>query len=256
VASATKLVTTTPSLSVTGSSTAYKVCVFDLSANLLGSSTYTVYSAPIVTSAAASALSPSSGPAFGGNTVTVVGTGFTSKLTATIAGVALTNVKVTGTTSFTAKVPAHAAAASLDLVATTEGGPSATNAKAKYTYLDALSISPQVGAIAGGTVLDILGVGFSALTFDTSNTNNAANRAYIYFVPGLYNNATNSGAKTLGQTGTCGNVQVVSDTELTCVTPAITQAAYSVTLVNDGSVGGAGTPSAVSAASTFTYAPF
>ncbi|MBI3688186.1 MAG: IPT/TIG domain-containing protein [Actinobacteria bacterium] len=251
VATTAKLVVTTPSLTLTGTSTAFKVCVYDLANALLGSTTYTVYAAPTVTS-----VGPASGPAFGGNTVTVVGTGFTKKATATIAGVAVTNVKVTGTTSLTGTVPARAASATAtDVVITTEGGPS-TGGSAAYTYKKAISVSPQYGA--SGTILDITGVGFAGVTFGTVNGENSAVKTYVYFVPGIYNPTTNAGVKTLGQTGTCSAVQIISDTELTCTAPAITAAAYTITVVTDGSVHAQDLTqqSVVSSKSTFTYATF
>jgi IPT/TIG domain-containing protein len=252
VISATRLAVTTPSLTLVGSSTAFKVCVFDTSTNLLGSGTYTIYAAPALTAA----LKPGSGPAFGGNTIAITGTGFTTKSTVKVDGVAASNVKVTGTTNITATVPAHAAGTTaVNVVVTTEGGPNPTPGTAsfyQYTYQSAIAVTPAFGPAA--TVVDLKGVGFSALDWTA---------AKVFFSLGAYNPAQvgTTGVKTNPEVGTCGSVQVISDTELVCAVPSITSAAYTVTVVSSGvldadtTVTGY-TQSVVSSGATYTVSPY
>ena len=261
VVSATRLAVTTPSLTITtGSSAAFKVCVYSKTSPfaLLGSATYTIYNAPSL----AGAITPAAGPAFGGNTITVVGANFTSKAKVTLGGVALSSIKVTGTTSLTATVPAHAASATaLQVVVTTEGGPNpvpgtlgtpGTATDDDYTYKNAVSVSPSYGV--GGAVLSIRGVGFTSLDFTGA--------AKVFLVPGIYNQAQvgTSGVKTVPEAGTCTAVQVISDTELVCVAPTMTapkSIAYTVTVVSDGAMDATGiTQSVVSSGATFTYSSF
>jgi large repetitive protein len=259
VISATRLAVTTPSLTLVGTSTAFKVCVFDSTTpfNLLGSATYTIFAAPAITAA----MVPASGPAFGGNTVAITGTGFTSTSKVTIGGVAATSVKITGTTGITATAPAHAASATAaQVIVTTQGGPNPTPGTATfddYTYQSAIQVSPGFGA--AGTVIDVKGVGFSSLVWT------GATAAAVYLVDGPYDPTAVSAAKTHAQTGTCGSVQVLADTELVCVVPtlagALGNAAYTITVVNDSSVDAQTnvatySQSVVSSGATFTISPF
>jgi hypothetical protein len=259
VISATRLAVTTPSLTLVGTSTVFKVCVYDSTTpfNLLGSATYTIYAAPTITAV----ISPTSGPAFGGNTIAITGTGFTSTSKVTVGGVAATNVKVTGTTSITATPPAHAASATAtQVIVTTQGGPNPTPSTGTwddYTYKSAITVSPSFGL--AGTVIDVKGVGFDSLDFATPT-------AAVFLVSGIAYDPTGvSSAKTHGETGTCGSVQVLSDTELVCVIPTIVAsggvATYTITVVNDKAVDAQTavatyTQSVVSSGATYTLSPF
>ncbi|MFN8073978.1 MAG: IPT/TIG domain-containing protein [Kineosporiaceae bacterium] len=260
VVSATKLVVTTPSLPDTNTAGVhtkrdYVVCLYKTGgtgAAIVAGGKYTVYPQPAITS-----VLPASGANLGGDTITVVGTGFTAKTAVTVGGVAATNVKVAADgASLTATTPAHApAAAAVDVVATTEGGAS-TGGTGAFTYKYAIKVSPQIGANGAGNVITVTGTGFSAMTF-----NSGAHKAQVYLVNGKYSPVDNSGSKTNAEQGTCGSVQVVSDTELVCTMPSKTDAAFTVTVVNDDAID-AGTAyasylqSEVSAASTFTFSAF
>jgi len=82
---------------------------------------------PTVTS-----VSPNGGPAGGGTTVTVKGTGFTSATTVDFGPTASTTVKVTSPFALTAVVPpGHGM---VDVTATTFGGTSATSSADRFTY--------------------------------------------------------------------------------------------------------------------------
>jgi hypothetical protein len=258
VVSATRLAVTTPSLALgTGvTSLAWKICVYDLagSHNLLGSATYTIYAAPAI----GLPVKPASGPAFGGNTIAITGTGFTTKSTVKVDGVSATNVKIIGTTNITATVPAHAASSTAAVVVvTTEGGPNTAPSAGddNYTYKSAVQVSPTFGPV--GTVIDVKGVGFNSLNWSV---------AKVLFASGAYNPAQvgTTGVKTNPEAGVCGSVQVISDTELVCVVPNIggaLGAAYTVTLATSGAID-ADTlqtgyfQSVVSSGATYTVSPF
>lgn len=256
VISATRIVLTTPSLIDTVTSGVHSkkdwmLCLYTAGNALNASAKYTVYPAPTVTS-----LDVTSGPVLGGNAITVAGTGFTSKTTATIGGTALSNIKVaTDGASFTATVPAHAAGTNVPVLVTTEGGTSADTVADDYDFLNAITVSPQTGINATATPITVKGVGFSSMDFVT------ANKAKVYLSDGAYDPTDNSGAKTNAEVGTCGSVQVISDTELVCVTPAsISDRALTVTVVNDSTVdaqaGLTYLQSVVSSSATFTFAAF
>jgi hypothetical protein len=91
--------------------------------------TITTVAQPTVTS-----VSPASGPATGGTTVTITGTNFTSASTVRFGATTATNVSCPGTTRCTATSPAGAAG-TVDITVTTPGGISATSAADQFTYV-------------------------------------------------------------------------------------------------------------------------
>ena len=119
-------------------------------------------------------MSPSSGPAEGGTTVTVTGTGFLSDggiTTATMyvgassAPVTPKNVTDTSFTFVTPPNPGHKAG-NATLQIATWGSTSQANiayANGSFTYLPPVvsSVSPQYGPVAGGTSVTIGGSGFT-----------------------------------------------------------------------------------------------
>ena len=130
--------------------------------------TYTYQAGPVgPTAPVALAVSPSSGPAAGGQTVTVTGAGFVDgATTVTIGGVTVPagSVIVTSGTSLRFVTPPHAAGA-VGITVTTTGGTSSP--PLSYTYLpDAvvppvtLSITPAAGPATGGQTVTITGAGF------------------------------------------------------------------------------------------------
>ena len=88
--------------------------------------------APTLTS-----VTPSSGPATGGTTVTLTGTNLTGATAVTFGGTAATSFTVVSDTEITAVAPAHAAGA-VDVAVTTVGG-TATSAGG-YTYMSTPSL--------------------------------------------------------------------------------------------------------------------
>ena len=80
-----------------------------------------------------SSISPNSGTANGGTTVTITGTGFLSGATVSLGGTAATGVTVVSSTSITATTPAHAAGA-VNVVVTNTDGQSGTLNQRLYLY--------------------------------------------------------------------------------------------------------------------------
>ena len=119
---------------------------------------------PVVTSVA-----PTSGPAAGGQAITITGTGFRVGATVTIGGVPATNVTVVDATTLTATTPSHAGGAA-DVVVTNDDSQAAT-LSAAYTYSSLLRYYLAEGA--------------TLWTFDTAlairNTSEVATTVNILF---------------------------------------------------------------------------
>ena len=113
-----------------------------------------------------SSAGPSSGPALGGTTVNLSGTGFTASASVSFGGTAASSVVVASSTEVQAVTPAHASGTVS--VAVTEGphNQSATLAGGfTYTTTTTLGVSgasPATGPTSGGTVVTITGKGFQA----------------------------------------------------------------------------------------------
>ncbi|MBM3946722.1 MAG: hypothetical protein FJ315_04905, partial [SAR202 cluster bacterium] len=120
-------------------------------------------------------VSPNTGPATGGTTVTVTGTRFQQGATAVI-GRPLANVNVPGATTLSGVTLSNGAGAS-DVVVTNPDGQSVTIVNG-FTFLAAptvTNVNPNTGPAAGGTDVTITGTGFlsnAAVTFGgTAATN-------------------------------------------------------------------------------------
>jgi hypothetical protein len=79
-----------------------------------------------------SAVSPASGPAAGGTTVTITGTNFTAGNTVSFGGHAATGVTVNSATSITATSPSGSG--TVDVTVTGPGGTSATSPADQFAY--------------------------------------------------------------------------------------------------------------------------
>lgn len=114
-----------------------------------------------------SALSATSGPSAGGNTITITGTGL---LTATSVAFGANNATptVNSDSQLSVTVPAGTAG-TVGVSVTTAGG---TNNGFSYTYVDVptiVSLSPTSGSTAGGTSVTITGTQLAttqSVTFD------------------------------------------------------------------------------------------
>jgi phosphatidylinositol-3-phosphatase len=155
-------------------------------------------------------LSPSSGPAAGGTSVTISGSGFTTGATVTFGGTAA-SATVVGSTTITAVAPSHASGA-VNVVVTNPGGQSATLTNG-FTYgappaPTVSGISPNTGSTAGGTSVTISGTNFS------------------------------SGATvSIGLTAAT-NVVVVNSTTITATTPAHSAGTVNVVVTNSDAQSG------------------
>ena len=117
---------------------------------------YTYVAAPTVTS-----ISPATGLAAGGTTVTITGTNFSGATRVTFGGTAA-SYTVNSDTQITATAPAGTG--TVDIRVTTAGGPSAWSIGGFYTYIPAptvTSVSPSEGPTTGGETVQITGTNFT-----------------------------------------------------------------------------------------------
>ncbi len=144
---------------------------------------------PLPHQASISGVAPSSGLAAGGTPVTITGNGFAAGATVDFGPAPATNVTVVSDTEITADSPAGAGTVD---VSVTVGSLSSTAAGPdQFTYQpDVSGVAPSSGLAAGGTLVTITGNGFAA-------------SATVDFGP-----------------APATNVTVVSDTEITAVSPA------------------------------------
>lgn len=116
-------------------------------------------------------VSPNTGPAAGGTSVTITGTNFTdgggawAASAVNFGGVAATSVVVVNATTITCVSPAGSGV--VDVTVVTPGGTSATSGSDKFTYGSAptvSSVSPNIGPSAGGQSVTIDGQFFTGTT--------------------------------------------------------------------------------------------
>ncbi len=182
VVSDTSITTTAPAHSAGSAS----VVVTNADGSNAANSLYTYLAVPAVTS-----LSPASGSSAGGTSVTITGTNFTGATGVTIRSMAATSVAVISSTSLTCVTPAGTVGTA-SVVVTTPGGANAANSLFGYVPPPPTvgGISPSTGSTLGGNSVTISGTSF-----------------------------TGAGSVTIGGVPVT-NVTVVSDTSLTCITPA------------------------------------
>nr|WP_249153943.1 IPT/TIG domain-containing protein [Janthinobacterium lividum] len=118
-----------------------------------------------VTLPAVSSISPTAGPATGGTSVVITGTGFSGTTAVTFGATAASGFTVNSTTQITATAPSGTG--TVDVRVTTPGGTSAAGAADKFTYVVAPTVtglSPTQGPTSGGTTVTITGTGFGGTT--------------------------------------------------------------------------------------------
>jgi hypothetical protein len=121
---------------------------------------YLGFGAPTV-----SGVTPSSGPAAGGNTVTIHGTNLTGVTGVKFGATAATGVTVVNSTTITAVAPVGSGI--VDVTVISPAGVSATSAADRYTYLVppiVTSLSTGSGPVGGGNTVIIHGSGFTGAT--------------------------------------------------------------------------------------------
>ncbi len=109
-------------------------------------------------------ISPTSGPAGGGTSVALTGTGFTGATGVSFGDAAAASFTVNADTSITAVSPLTSAG-TVDVTVTTAGGTSATSANDQFTFIGVpvvSGISPTSGPISGGTTVTITGSSLAA----------------------------------------------------------------------------------------------
>jgi hypothetical protein len=165
---------------------------------------------------AVTAVSPGSGPTAGGRSITLTGTAFTGASQVTI-GAASVPFTVRSDTSITAVTPPHGSA-TIDIRVTTPGGTTATRSADRYRYGVPVvtALSQTAGATSAGHLVYLAGTGFT-------------------------------GATKVLFGSTAARFTVTSDSRITALTPAHSQSAAAVVVVN-----GAGS-SAVSATTRYLF---
>jgi alpha-tubulin suppressor-like RCC1 family protein len=113
-------------------------------------------------------LSPSSGPAAGGTTVTITGANLAGANAVTFGSEPATSFEVNSSTSITAVSPAQTAG-TVNVTVTTPAGTSATSAASHFKLAPAVTaVSPDTGSTAGGVDVTVIGAGFSPGASGTS----------------------------------------------------------------------------------------
>jgi hypothetical protein len=126
---------------------------------------YLLLSPTFVPLARVTGISATTGPASGGTSVTISGTGF-NNATAVDFGTAPASFTITSDTSIAAVSPATGAG-TVDVTVTDAGGTSATSPADEFTFVappTVSSISPNSGPVAGGTEVTITGTNLSTTT--------------------------------------------------------------------------------------------
>ena len=163
-------------------------------------------------------VSPSSGLASGGTSVTITGSGFSSASTVAFGTTAATGVTDVSATQITATAPAGAGVE--DVTVTTSGNTSAISSSDQFTYVPIVTgVSPSSGPAGGGSVVTITGSGFTAAS-----------------------------TVEFGTTAGTG-VTYVSATEIKATAPAEAVGPVDITVTTSGKT------SAISTADEFTYVP-
>ena len=111
-------------------------------------------------------ISSSSGPAAGGTSVTISGTGFSGASAVSFGGLSAADFVVNTDTSITATSP-PSTAGTVDVTVTNAGGTSALSAGDQFTFVAAPAVSglsPSSGPIGGGTTVEITGANFTGAT--------------------------------------------------------------------------------------------
>ncbi|OBT38906.1 hypothetical protein VE00_11176 [Pseudogymnoascus sp. WSF 3629] len=135
--------------------------------------TYNGIAAPVV-----STVSPTSGPAAGGNTVVINGSGFTNATVVTFGSTPATSFTVASDTAINAVVPPGPSAGGVvSVFVTGPGGTSATGPT--YTYTAAptpiiTQVTPASGPVSGGNTVVVTGSNFNGATAVTFAGNAAS----------------------------------------------------------------------------------
>lgn len=132
-----------------------------IAAALFGSVAAASAQTPVVAS-----ISPTSGPAAGGTTVTIAGGSFSTATAVRFGAVNATSFVINSSERITAVAPAGTG--TVDVTVTNPSGTSSASPVDRYTYVASAptvtSISPTAGPTSGGTTVIITGTGLTAAT--------------------------------------------------------------------------------------------
>ena len=111
-------------------------------------------------------VGPNSGPATGGTSVTISGTGFTNSASVSFGGLGAASVVVVSSTELQAVTPVHGSGTVTVAVTENLHNQSAT-LSGGFTYIGSTSVgissaSPATGPTSGGTVVTVNGTGFQS----------------------------------------------------------------------------------------------
>jgi hypothetical protein len=189
----------------------YSVCFFSDATN--GSPVGSGYYAAAVV-ANPTGVTPSAGPATGKTDITVVGTDFPTdpgRISATLGGVPLSDIRSLGDKAFTAKTPAHAPEDNVTLVVTAPAGTKAL--QNAFSFVNPVTVTPNTAPSTMPNVdVDVQGMGFLAMNFGSGG-----NAARVFLVRGVYNGAeAATGTRANAPVAECVDVLPISDQELVC----------------------------------------
>ncbi len=131
-----------------------------------GSSAFLLLSPTYVPVPRVTGISVAEGPAAGGTSVTISGTGFSGATEVSFGGAPAAAFTVAGDTSITATSPT-AAPGVVDVTVTSAGGTGATGSFDQFTFVAAptiTSLSPTSGPVNGGNQIVVTGTGLAAVT--------------------------------------------------------------------------------------------
>jgi hypothetical protein len=152
-----------------GGKSAYRgAALFEGFNSLKGADAVEVVPAPTITN-----VEPHSGPAAGGTSVTITGTGFTGATAVEFGATTAASFKVNSDTSITAASPPGTEM--VFVTVTTPDGTSAISPADLFTYGPTVSKEePNHGSPSGGTTVTITGTGFTGATAVKFGSTNAA----------------------------------------------------------------------------------
>ena len=211
-----------------------------------GSSAFLLLADGFVPAPRLAAVSVTAGPASGGTTVTITGTGFTGATQVDFGATPAAGFTVVGDTSITAVSPT-AAPGTVDVTVTGPGGTSTTAPADRFTLVAAPAVtglSPSAGPVSGGTQVTITGTGFTGAGTVSFGGN-----------PALFTVDSDTRITATAPAGDAVDVVGVTVTTAGGVSPSAAGAVYSYT---PATVCGAGcaftSPAAVSASTGASFA--
>lgn len=108
-------------------------------------------------------VTPPQGPAAGGTTITLTGTGFSAGAAVTVGGSSATAVTVLTPTTITCTTPAGTPSSTVGVSVTTVGGSASLPGSFTYNPLPTITaVTPPATSLFGGTPITITGSGFTA----------------------------------------------------------------------------------------------